>query len=207
MYEYKDSAPLSEVFLMGGSAAGDRESYARLYQDHKNKLIEQAAAELCDGDEEEAAAVIQEAFTDVLANIRDIDRTMPFAENIMDAARDRIISARHQYGAAVGEFVSFAKKALKREVAEDADPLEILADRERIEESVSALRALFALSHAGDRTMSKGLGHLFEIVQQGSTIAEIARREKITPAKVQTRVENACASLQHILRPVTPAAS
>ena len=201
MLDFKDSPPLSEDLLVGGSVAGDRSSYARLYEMHKSTLIERASEELCNGDDAEATVLIQEAFSDVFTTIQHIDRTIPFADSIMDAARDRAVSQSTERLSTLSDFTSFAERILRTESSPDADPMEILAARESVEESVSALRTLFALRKAGDQKMDKGLTHVFELLQ-GKTIDEIAKREKITPAKVLSRVESARASLQQILRPL-----
>ncbi len=201
MLNVQDNAPLSEGTLIGGSMAGDRASYALLYETHKDSLIAQATHTLCNGDEDEAAALIQQAFTDVFANIMHVDRTVPFADTIMEAARDIITSNHPERLSAMDEAMILAEKTLRAQSSPSDDPLEILTARERVEESVSALRALFALSKAGDKKFSKGISHVFEILQ-GRTVEDIAQSENITPAKVQSRIESARASLQNILRPL-----
>lgn len=202
MLGIKDGTPLSEGILIGGSMAGDRASYARLYETHKDSLIAQATMTLCNGDADEAASLIQQAFTDVFANIQHIDRSVPFNDTMMDAARDIVTGgSRPERLSAMDEAMILADGLLRSQSSPTDDPLDILAERERVEESVAALRALFALSKAGDKKFSSGIRHVFEILQ-GRTIEDIAQSEKTTAAIVQSRIERARTSLQHILRPL-----
>lgn len=191
----------SEAHLVGSAIAGDGAAYAELYKIHYDSTLTKVTAEFHLDDPDKARDIVQQAFLDVLDNRRDIDRTIPFAESIMEAARDRAISRDHDDSEKLRDFISMAESALNKTSAADADPADILAAREKTQGGLAALQALFAMDKAADNKLGAGIRYLFEVHQKGLTTAEIATREHKPVKTIEQSIQKACLALRPVLAP------
>ena len=146
--------------------------------------------------------MLQQAFLDVYHNLPDIDRTVPFSESVMGAARDLMISRNHDEKTSLYEFLSMAEKALKKTEAADADPAEIIAKRQAVQQGITGLEALFAVNNAADKKLARGIRYLFALHHDGETLSDIAARENKSVKAVEESIQNACNLLRPVLGPL-----
>ena len=191
-----------ETKFLGSAIAGDSASFHILYKHYFDPLLERMTAELCNNNFESGRDVLQQAFLDVYHNLHDIDRAVPFSESIMNAARDRMISRNHDEKTSLYDFLSLAETALKKTAAADADPAEIMAKRQALQQGVTGLEALFAINSAADEKLARGIRYLFALHHDGETLAEIAAREKKSVNAVEESIKNACTLLRPVLGPL-----
>ena len=191
-----------ETHLLGSAIAGDSASFHVLYQHYFAPLLARTMAELCDDNEDYGRDVLQQAFLDVYHNLNEIDRSVPFAESVMDAARDGMTSRAHEEKASHYDFQSLADTAIRRMQADDADPAEILLKRQSIQQGISGLEALFAVNNAANNKLASGIRYLFEVHHDGHSVADIAAREKKSVKAIEASIQNACKLLRPALAPL-----
>lgn len=195
----QDTHP-SEAQLIGSAVAGDKSAFAALFEIHNESLVKNVSEELCQGDIEKAADIVQQAFLDVFHTIRDIDRTLPFAESVMDAARDRMISREREDTGNMHELLSFSEISMESMIAPDGDPADRLSALQETHKRIAALETLATIDKAANK-YAMGIRYLFEMCEKGLSADDIARRERVSSRSVQQAVKDACTALRPVLTP------
>lgn len=187
----------SESYLIGCAVSGDKSAFAKLFKAHYLPCVEKAAEELCDGKIDKARDLIQQAFTEIYHNILSIDRNQPFAESVMDCARDCALSADYKNTANLVDFLSLSEESTDSEFSPDGDPADAMAHRQ----SIVALEAITAMNKASGGKYADGIRYLFAMCEKGLSAAEIAEQENKTPTQVQKAMKRACDALRPVLAP------
>ncbi len=191
----------SEAHLVGSAIAGEKSAYAELYKAHFDTVLAKVSQKFSKGDPDKAHDLVQQAFTDVFDNLRDIDRGIPFADSVIEAVHDRVISDDHRSTAKLHDFISMAEESLKHTACPDADPADVVAATQATNSRLAALETMMALDKATDKKYAAGIRYLFAMCERNLSAEDIAKSEKTTPAAVRKAMERACTALKPVLAP------
>lgn len=184
----------NEKDLLGRASMGDYAAFNHLADQHYQSLMHRIADTLCDGDEEQAADLMQQSLLDILQNPQTLNTQTSFSQIVINTAQAALekegLSPETSFTAIIeGESLDDVNH-LVNAISDKQTPSNILDNRQ----AATALKALMVTTSIARSPHAKGISYLFAVCVDGHSLEEVADRENKSTTEVETAIERACLS-------------